>query len=161
MKHELQCQRLTKCLQRMKEKTNGGNLSYLGQIIYMMQFLNWRCGRSCQICIVQIKPRKHVRDDADYTHPIRQYELLQIIPDREQICLEIYLVQIIKWEAMISPRFETCQICRNQHPFCFPLLPLLPFPHTPILCAHRWREVRWATRTCRMPHPQPLSLIHI
>ena len=29
----------------------------------------------CRVCLVQIQPRKHTVDDADYTAPTRQREL--------------------------------------------------------------------------------------
>ena len=38
-------------------------------------FLTCRCESLCRICIVQIQPRKHVINCADYAGPTRQHEL--------------------------------------------------------------------------------------
>ena len=43
----------------------------------------------CMIRIVQIQPRKHVQDHADYTAPTRIHELDHA--DQEQICHEVGL----------------------------------------------------------------------
>lgn len=74
------------------------SVSHPGQVmIYLctdhLDHLQWvqtcRCEMLCRICIVQIRPRKHVLDHVDFTVSTRQYELLINTTDQESICSEI------------------------------------------------------------------------
>ena len=43
----------------------------------------------CRICVVQVQPRKHVLDHADYAAPSRQHDLPADHADEGFICAEV------------------------------------------------------------------------
>ena len=60
----------------------------------------------CRSCTVQIQPRKHVLDHADYAAPTRQHEVDHT--DQEFIC-SAWQIYIIKWESMTCPTYGLFQ----------------------------------------------------